>query len=137
MTEIKKMLQDADLKSTIPRVTILELLLKVKKPMNAQDIHIKLVKTGIDLVTIYRTLTSFEKAALIKRLDLRKDAVAYELNTNHHHHIVCMDCGVVEDFELCDLDQLTKKIADNAKKFKTVSQHSLELFGLCNACVKR
>ena len=136
MSDIKEILQTAGLKSTAPRIAILETILKTKKPMSALDMHGALCKKGIDLVTIYRTLASFEKAEIVKRLDLRKDAVFYELNGKHHHHIVCTNCGDMEDFETCDMENLSKKIAGRAKKFKTVSQHSLELFGLCNACVK-
>lgn len=136
MTDPKNILQDASLKSTAPRLAILESLAKTKKPTSAQELHKALAKKGIDLVTIYRTLASFEKAALVKRLDLRKDAVFYELSGTHHHHIVCTSCGDMEDFETCDMESLSKKIAGKAKKFKAVSQHSLELFGVCTACSK-
>ena len=92
-------------------------------------------KSGMDLVTVYRTLASFEKAGIVKRVDLRADAVLYELNDEHHHHIVCTNCGTVEDFELCDMEALTKKIAQKSKHFKTIQEHTLELFGICTQCV--
>lgn len=133
----QKLFLQAKLKSTPVRLLVCAHLHTKQMPVSAQDIYESLAKKhDIDLVTVYRTLATFEKAGIVKRVDLRKDAVFYELNNHHHHHIVCTKCGIVEDFELCEMEKLSKKVASKAKKFKTVSQHSLELFGLCNACVK-
>jgi len=134
--DFKKILNDAGLKSTTPRLVVLKALSDLKHPMTAQEIHKKIGKNKIDLVTLYRTLASFEKSQLIRRVDLHKDTVYYEFNNNHHHHIICTDCGVLEDFELCDIDRLTKKIVSKASNFKSVREHSLELFGICNMCAK-
>lgn len=132
--DFKKILRDAGLKSTSQRLAVIKILSEIKHPETAQEIHKRLKK--LDLVTLYRTLTSFEKSQIVRRVDLHKDAVYYELNVNHHHHIVCTNCGKLEDFELCDMDKLTKRIVAKASNFKTVSEHSLELFGVCNTCVK-
>jgi len=135
-TDFKKILNEAGLKNTIPRLRILQILFEIKHPETVEGIHKKLKKNKIDLVTLYRTLASFEKIHLVRRIDLHKDSICYELNINHHHHIICKDCGVVEDFELCDMTDLTKKIIAKASKFKNIQDHSLELFGVCNACMK-
>jgi Fe2+ or Zn2+ uptake regulation protein len=132
--DFKKILRDAGLKNTGPRLAVIKTLSEIKHPETAQEIHKRLRK--LDLVTLYRTLASFEKSQIVKRVDLHKDAVYYEPNTNHHHHIICTDCGKLEDFELCDMNQLTKKIIAKASNFKNVSEHSLELFGICNTCIK-
>ncbi|MEI7709157.1 MAG: Fur family transcriptional regulator [bacterium] len=132
--DFKKILKDAGLKSTIPRLAILKILSELKNPMTAQEIHKK--TKGVDLVTLYRTLASFEEKQLVKKVNLQKDSVYYELNIDHHHHIVCTDCGTMEDFELCDMDRLTKKIVAKASNFKNIKEHVLELFGICNACAK-
>ncbi len=137
MTGTLALLKQHGLKATAPRGAILGVLAAKHEPLSAQDIYKKLPKkTEIDLVTVYRTLASFEKAGIVKRVDLRSDAVLYELNDEHHHHIVCTSCGTVEDFDLCDIGEMAKKIAGHAKRFKTIGDHSLELFGICNACVK-
>jgi Fe2+ or Zn2+ uptake regulation protein len=132
--DFKKILHDTKLKSTGPRLAVLKALSEVQRPETAQVIHRRLKK--MDLVTLYRTLASFEKNQLIKRIDLHKDSVYYELNIDHHHHIICTGCGTVEDFELCDIDRLTKKIIAKASNFKSVQEHAMELFGVCNGCVK-
>ena len=130
-------LKEHGLKATTPRVAILSVLREAHLPLGAQGVHVKLSKkSGIDLVTVYRTLASFEKAGIVKRVDLRTDTVMYEMSGRHHHHIVCTDCGTVEDFNICEMDKLTQKITQKAKRFSSIREHTLELFGVCNACVK-
>jgi Fur family peroxide stress response transcriptional regulator len=128
-------IKEKDLKITPARLAIFETLFKIKHPETAQEIYKKL--KNIDLVTLYRTLDSFEKRGLVRKVDLHKDAVYYEFNTEHHHHIVCTKCGTVEDFKLCNINLLTKKIIKNALNFKVINEHCLELFGICNACVNK
>ena len=135
-TDTKKILNGAGLKLTPQRTSILEVFSENKKPITAQEIHTQLKKKNIDLVTIYRTVASFEKAGLVKRVDLRQEAVFYELNLDHHHHIVCTNCGTMEDFELCEMEKLSKKIVTGSKKFTFINEHNFELFGVCNACTK-
>jgi Fur family ferric uptake transcriptional regulator len=134
--DFKKILNEVGLKNTSPRVTILKTLSEIKKPETVQEIHKTLKKHKIDLVTLYRTLASFEKYKLVKRVDLHKDAVYYELNLEHHHHIVCTSCNKIEDFENTEIEKVLKQIASKSAKFKNIKEHSLELFGLCNTCVK-
>ena len=122
------------LKSTGPRMTILEALLNIKHPETVGEIFKRLKKNKIDLVTLYRTLASFEKNKLVKRVDLHKDAIYYELNLEHHHHIVCTSCNKMEDFENIEIEKVLKQIALKSTKFRNIKEHSLELFGLCKEC---
>ena len=134
----QKMLRDAKLKCTIPRLAVIALLAEKHTPISVQAIHDALMKKdSIDLVTVYRTLASFEKAGLVKRVDLRKDTILYELANDHHHHLVCTNCGTTEDFVVCDVEDITKKVLNKSSKFSTIQQHSLELFGICKVCAKR
>jgi Fe2+ or Zn2+ uptake regulation protein len=137
-TKYQKILSDAKLKRTTPRLAVVALLADKHVPLSAQQIH-KLLgkKKGIDLVTIYRTLTSFEKAGVVKRVDLRKDVIFYELNVDDHHHVICLDCKKVSDFIGCDADILIAKALKQVKNFKLVSHHSFDLFGICNTCSKK
>ena len=134
--DIKDTLKTLGMKNTPARTLVLEVLSENKKPMTVQDIADILKKKDIDLATIYRTITSFEKAELIHRVDLRTDTVLYELRSEHHHHIVCTSCGDMEDFELCDMENISKKIVSKSHKFNSVKEHNFELFGLCNACAR-
>ena len=130
--DFEKILHNAKLKNTNPRLAVLEALSEIKHPETAQEIHKRLKK--VDLVTLYRTLTSFEEKQLVKRIDLHKEAIYYELNTDHHHHIVCIKCNAIEDFENSQIEKALVKIVKNSFKFKNVEKHSLELFGVCNTC---
>lgn len=122
------------LKMTPTRLAILEVFSADCKPVNAEYIFEKLKKQMINLVTIYRTLASFEKVGILKLVDLHKDSAFYELGAHHHHHIVCEKCGCVESFDDCDIKELSKKVLKNSSKFKEINQHSLEFFGVCKKC---
>jgi Fur family ferric uptake transcriptional regulator len=133
----KDLLKEHKLKATPARLAILELFESAGcKALNAEEIHTRLRTKKIDLVTVYRTLTSFEERGIFNRVDLHKDSVCYELAKHHHHHIVCTACGLIEGFDACNIDQLSKKALASSSKFKAISQHSLELFGVCKSCAK-
>ncbi len=132
----KQVLLDAGLKMTVPRIAVLDALKKLSRPADAKDIHASIPKGDVDPVTVYRVLASFAEAGIVRRVDLRQDSVLYELGTNHHHHLVCTNCAMIEDFESCDIEIFTKKILAQSSKFASVKEHSLELFGLCKKCAK-
>lgn len=130
------LLKKAGLKATSARKHILKAFSSDCKPINAEYLYSKLKAKKINQVTIYRTLASMEIAGILKRVDLRKDSIYYELALNHHHHIVCTNCGKTEVFDICGIDTISQKILKKSSKFKTISQHSLELFGMCRTCTK-
>lgn len=132
--DLSNVLKTSGFKTTPIRLAILEVFSHDCKPINAEYIHQKLKKQKVNIVTIYRTLTSFENAGILKRVYLQKDSVYYEMSGHHHHHIVCTDCGLVEGFDDCDLDNLSKKVLKSSDKFNTITKHSLELFGQCKKC---
>lgn len=124
------------LKNTKIRTFILDLFSKSSKPLSVKDIISIPDFKKLNLVTIYRTLASFENEGILKKVDLRKGVVFYELSNHHHHHIVCNKCGDIEDFDLCLSNGLIKKIEKQSKKFVKLSDHALEFFGECKKCVK-
>lgn len=135
---LSAVLRDAKLKVTSTRLQVLEIFsLCLCKPVNAEYVHQKLKRGGVDLVTIYRTLGTFEKAGVIRKVDLRKESDYYELAKNHHHHIVCTSCGKTEQFEACDINKISSKILQKSPLFATASLHSFELFGTCKSCAKK
>jgi len=84
---------------------------------------------------VYRTIAFLQKENILARIDWRKDAVLFELNDKHHHHITCLNCDAVEDFENKEIEALLEKIGHNSRKFISINDHSLELFGLCKKCI--
>ena len=102
-----------------------ELLKKVQKQID------------IDLVTMYRNLTLMSSVGVVKELHLQKGVSLYEYNKgDHHHHFICKGCGYMEDIHDCISTSITEKALKNAKRFTSVSDHSFELFGICNVCSK-
>jgi Fe2+ or Zn2+ uptake regulation protein len=134
MLNNKELLKTFGFKITPTRLSILEIFQDNNKPINASFIYLKL-KDKINEVTVYRNLTSFEKKGILRRVDLRKEAMCFELNNNHHHHIVCNKCGLVEDFrDNKELEKILINIIEKSSKFKSIKEHSLELFGFCRMC---
>lgn len=133
--ESSLILKKNGLKSTLSRLAMLDLFVQNSKPINAEYIHRKIKKTNI--VTIYRNLLSLEKMGILKKVDIHKDSIFYELSGHHHHHIVCTSCGIIEDFEGCIGNDVFKKTLKNSKKFKSINEHSMEFFGLCKSCTKK
>jgi Fur family ferric uptake transcriptional regulator len=72
----------------------------------------------------------------LKRVNLHKDSIYYELAKHHHHHIICTDCGTLESFEDCNIKNISKSILQNSSKFNSIDHHSLEFFGVCMSCAK-
>jgi Fur family ferric uptake transcriptional regulator len=134
-------LRDAGLKVTLPRVKILEMLERGKsRHMTAEEIYRALTDSGeeIGLATVYRVLTQFEAAGLVVRHHFESGHSVFELDRGEHHdHIVCLDCGRVEEF----MDEIIEKRQDQiatAHGFQ-VSDHSMILYGKCqkDPCPRR
>jgi len=105
-----------------------------KKPLTVLEIFnvVNKKKANIDKTTIYRILASFVELGIVKGINLGDREIRYELSDcNHHHHLVCENCGNIEDIELCE-DSLVKEVQKQSS-FK-VQSHSLEFFGICKHC---
>ena len=126
-------LRDAGLKVTLPRVKILEMLERGKaRHMTAEEIYRALTDSGeeIGLATVYRVLTQFEAAGLVVRHHFESGQSVFGLDRGEHHdHIVCLDCGRVEEFVDEMIEKRQTEIA--AKHDFKVSDHSMILYGKC------
>lgn len=130
-------LKKAGLKSTLPRIKILELLENVEneKHLSAEDVFKLLLAQGDDvgLATVYRVLTQFEEAGLVTRHHFDGMHSIFELNRGEHHdHLVCTSCGKVDEFFDETIEKTQKKVAKE-RKFK-MTDHSLYIYGICLEC---
>jgi Fe2+ or Zn2+ uptake regulation protein len=136
---MREILKQSGLKATPARLAILDIFSTNKIPLNAEVIYKKILKIKklrkINEATIYRTLLSLEESGVLKKVNMRKNSSYFELNNEHHHHIVCTKCDEIEDFENKELERIIGRIVEKSSKFKKVNEHSLELFGLCRMCV--
>jgi len=132
--ELKKILKDNNYKVTQQRLSVLKVFFDNEKPINVDYIY-KTILKKINITTIYRILISFEHNNIIRKVNLRKDAIYFELNNDHHHHLVCLNCGTIEDFEEnTGIAKLLDEVVDKSIKFNKIKEHSLELFGFCKEC---
>jgi Fur family ferric uptake transcriptional regulator len=133
-------IRNAGLKVTLPRIKILEMLenrTDEERHLTAEDVYKFLLGEGeeIGLATVYRVLTQFEAAGLVKRHHFEGGNSIFELNRgNHHDHIVCVKCGRVEEFSDETIEQRQQEIA-RQKQF-TLTDHALCLYGVCADCEK-
>ena len=126
-------LRKAGLKVTTPRVKILDILAGSEgRHLSAEDIYRQLLEHAEDigLATVYRVLTQFEAAGLVERHHFEGGTAVFELNQGEHHdHIVCMDCGRVEEFMDCGIEE---RQLDVAKRLGfDIAEHNLILYGHC------
>ncbi len=131
-----KELREVGLKVTLPRVKILQILESAEqRHMTAEDIYKALLESGeeVGLATIYRVLTQFESAELVVRHRFEDGHSVFELNKGEHHdHILCVQCGKVEEFVDEVIEQRQLAIAE--KLGYQITDHSLYLYGVCSEC---
>ena len=126
-------LKSAGLKATIPRLKIINLFETSKvRHLTAEDVYKLLLTEGLDigLATVYRVLTQFEQAGLLTRSNFESGKAVFELNEgSHHDHLVCLDCGRVEEFFDAEIESRQQAIAKE-RGFR-LQEHSLAMYGSC------
>lgn len=131
-------IRKAGLKVTLPRIKILEMLenrANAERHLTAEEVYKTLITEGeeIGLATVYRVLTQFEAAGLVKRHHFEGGNSVFELNRgDHHDHMVCVQCGRVEEFQDDTIEKRQQEIA--LQKHFSLTEHSLCLYGICLDC---
>ncbi len=126
-------LKSIGLKATLPRLKILDLFEQNnKRHMTAEEIYRLLSDEGqeIGLATVYRVLTQFEQAGLLMRHHFDSDKAVFELNQgDHHDHLVCIQCGKVEEFVDSEIEKRQHRIAK--ERGFAIHDHSLQIYADC------
>ena len=132
MTNIDE-LKNTGLKATVPRLKILEVFQRgTQRHMTAEDVFRVLLdeRSDVGLATVYRVLAQFEQASILTRSNFESGKAVYELNEGEHHdHLVCLDCGKVEEFYDAEIEKRQNAVA-KAKGFK-IADHALSLYAHC------
>ena len=132
MTQMDE-LKSSGLKATLPRIKILEVFQRTaQRHMTAEDVYKALLAEDADigLATVYRVLMQFEQAGLLTRSNFESGKAVFELNEGRHHdHLVCLDCGRVEEFYDAEIEQRQRSVAV-ARGFE-LQEHSLALYARC------
>lgn len=137
--KLKEQLKIQGYKLTPQRRAILDILLENEgKHLSTEEIY-DLVRGDcpeIGLATVYRTIQLLEKMGVACRMNFDDGCNRYELvhkdEDHQHHHLICKNCGNVEEVEYDLLEDLENKIEDKYK-FK-IENHSVKFFGICNKC---
>lgn len=89
---------------------------------------------GVGRATVFRTVKLLLDRGLLCRVLLEDGSVRYRLSRRpaHHHHLICVECGDVQDFVECDLGRLSSELTRRTDY--EIKGHRLEMYGLCPAC---
>ncbi len=126
-------LKASGLKATLPRLKILDIFQNSSvRHLSAEDVYRVLLLENMDvgLATVYRVLTQFEQAGLLHRNHFETGKAVFELNEgSHHDHLVCLDCGLVEEFFDEEIELRQHAIAK--QRGFDIAEHALALYGHC------
>lgn len=126
-------LKSTGLKATLPRLKILEIFQQGgQRHMTAENVFRVLLeeRSDIGLATVYRVLTQFEQAGILSRSHFESGKAVYELNEGQHHdHLICLDCGRVEEFYDAEIEKRQNDVA-TTKGF-VIADHALSLYAHC------
>lgn len=133
----KEQLRNVGLKVTHPRMRILALLEESDQiHLSAEAVYRMLIdrEEEIGLATVYRVLTQFEQAGILKRHNFETGRSVFELDRGEHHdHLLCTSCGGVEEFYDDRIETLQHEIA--AQHQFEIADHALTLYGVCKNCL--
>ena len=136
LTIFKTYLADQQLKDTTQRRKILELFLKTKRHVTAEEVHQELLKHKINVgvSTVYRTMKLLCECNLAREVNFEDGHTRFEHNHNkrHHDHMICLHCGRTVEFYNEMIEKIQNEIAQAHNFF--VYRHRLEIFGKCQRC---
>lgn len=126
------------LRNSKQRQAILDLLVSSPEHMSAEEIYQKarVLQPNISLGTVYRNLDTLSEQGLIIRTSFADGKARYEMaGMDHHHHLICLQCGEIKDLEQCPMAPALKTALQEAD-FEVV-QHQFEVYGYCPKCQHR
>ena len=137
LDELRNICRQAGIKLTPQRLEIFKAISKAKDHPSAEALYEKLKKRmpTISLDTIYRTLNTFEKLGLIKKVHLLNDQARFDPDTGSHHHFICVKCKKIIDFKWPDFD--SARPPEQVGGFGKILEQQAELRGICRKCLEK
>lgn len=133
MNNFEDRLKEVNLQVTPARLATFQLFQLHDQPLDAQAVIDNLQKElDVDRVTVFRILNAFVKKGLLRKLEFGEGKARYELNAEEHHHLVCLNCGRIQDVEHHEVPSQDEEIY-RTKGF-LVKSHNVEFFGFCSNC---
>ena len=134
----RRVLSVGGLRVTNQRTIILEIIRQGKGHLDADEVYRRARKKqpNLSLSTVYRTLRMLKELDLVQEVHFGEDHHHYEVKAPHeHHHVVCLGCGKVVEFQY-PLSRYVKKNVAEAKGFDIVDTE-IRMSGYCSECCQR
>jgi Fur family ferric uptake transcriptional regulator len=129
-------LNNVGLKATTPRLKVLQIFhAHERRHLSAEDVHRRMVEMQADvgLATVYRVLGQLTDVGILSRNLFESGTAVYELQAEHHHdHLICLECGRVDEFTDEVIEQRQRSVAESSGY--ALAQHQLALYGYCPNC---
>ena len=133
--DLSQLLRKGGYRATPPRLAVLEVLQKARRPLTIKEIMAGSLAGHMDQVTVYRTLKTLKKIGMARQIEFQHGHAHFEIaSARDHHHIICTKCERIEDFTECFADEIKSKLLTRSSRFAEITDHSLEIFGICKAC---
>jgi len=131
---LSRYLEEHNLKHTQQREAILTAFLEATGHITSEEIHnrVRVGHPNIGYTTVYRTMKLLCDAGLASERHFEEGVTLYEIEHEHHDHLVCLRCGKIIEFECEMIERTQQEIADRYR-FR-ILRHRHELYGHCSAC---
>ena len=140
--EVGHRLARAGQRWTAGRRAVVAIFESAQAPLSMQDLQDRARDGRVPLSSLYRIVSDLMAANVLVRLEFEEGFARFELVeelARHHHHLVCVECGTVEDFEGPGLPDLERAVDDAMRSIVrrhrfSVRNHRLDFFGTCATC---
>ncbi|MFA6582969.1 MAG: Fur family transcriptional regulator [Elusimicrobiaceae bacterium] len=135
--ELAARLAAAGYKNTGPRAILLRYFLAGRGHKTAEEIYLDLRGQGLGRATVFRNLAVFLKTGIAEPCQLA-GKTGFELAggpSGHHHHMVCVKCGMIIEFFSPEMEKLQESEVLK-HNFRAIT-HTLEIRGVCARCAEK
>ncbi len=131
---LSRYLEEHDLKHTRQRDLILDAFLEARGHVTSDEIYqrVRAENPNIGFTTVYRTMKLLVEAGLAEERQFDDGVTRYEIEHEHHDHLVCTRCGKIIEFECRSIEEAQNRIA--AEHEFVILRHRHELYGHCRDC---
>ncbi len=137
MEDIISLLKNEQVRITPQRQEMISILKNSKEHWTAEEIFNELGKqfSSVSITTVYNNLKLFVKLGLVEELQFGEGLSKFEWKSEEHYHIICSNCGKIEDFYYPQLKEV-EAFAQDLSKYK-IKNHQLQFYGICKNCLER
>lgn len=134
-SEIMEKIKTLGGRETRVRKAVVEELAGKGELVSAAELLLRLKKRGepADRTTVYRELVFLKKSGIVREVSIHGRPSLFEIEGEHHHHLVCLDCGSFKPVKV-PVDMCLREKALGKKENFKITSHSLEFYGLCTKC---